>query len=410
MARRDKKLTKTVVDALQPADGEYFVWDRDLTGFGVRVYPNGRKAYVVQTRNAEGRTRRPSLGRHGQITADLARKKALEVLSDFAKGQDPSAKKKATSNNLSVTELCERYCAEVLPTKKASTQATDTGRINRHILPLLGSRRVRSLTKDDIQRFVADVTNGKTRATEKTKKHGVAVVLGGSGTARRTTGLLGGILTYAVEISVIDSNPALGVKRTPDQKRERFLSDDEMNRVGLALTDAESDGANVLAVAAIRLFMLTGCRKSEILSLRRDEVDFQTRHLRLTDAKTGPRSVPLNDAAIRILEDLPRIGSSPFVFPSDSASGHIRDVQYLWRKIRKTADVEDVTIHDLRRTFGSKVLASGFSTYMVQKLLGHRDIRTTQIYAHYADDARQEASNVTAARIAEALGMDQRDE
>jgi site-specific recombinase XerD len=261
------KLTKQFVDKLKPNGRDYFVWDEELPGFGLRVFESRKKSYLVQYRVGK-RTRRITIGLHGPITPDQARKSALNLLSRIKHGEDPAEEKIQSRQALTVKELCQLYLKEGCVTKKPSTLVSDKGRIERHIIPLLGHHRVKDLTRSDIERFMQDVANGKTSADIKTGFRGRAIVTGGKGTATRTVGLLGGILTFAVSQRVRFDNPAKGVKRFSDQKCTRFLGAEELSKLGQVLTDVAKEGSEAPAVIAIvKLLLLTGCRKSEILTL-----------------------------------------------------------------------------------------------------------------------------------------------
>ena len=190
------KLTKKFVDSCAPNTKEQFFWDDDLPGYGLRVFPSGKKSYLLQYRHP-GRTRRYSIGLHGKYTPDQASEKALLLLADIIKGSDPSADRKKLNKEINVSELCDDYLLFGCDNKKASTLATDKGRIERHIKPLLGLMRVTTVTKADIVKVASDITKGKTAITIKTKARGVARVRGGKGTSSRTMGLLGAIFTYA---------------------------------------------------------------------------------------------------------------------------------------------------------------------------------------------------------------------
>lgn len=200
------KLSKRIVDQAQPAQSDYFVWDDELPGFGLRVFASGKRSYVVQYR-AGGRTRRYTIGPHGVWAPETARKEARILLGRIAQGDNPAEEKQLDAKAITVKELCTRYLADceagLVPgkggrPKKLSTLAIDRSRIKRHILPLLGNRRVQDLTPADITKFLRDVANGKTRADFKTKRRGRAIVRGGIGTESRGVGLLGGIFTYAM--------------------------------------------------------------------------------------------------------------------------------------------------------------------------------------------------------------------
>ena len=206
--------------------------------------PSGVKTFIVEYRpGAGGRgvpKRRATLGRYGVLTPDEARDLAKGVLVRVHSGADPAGDKAKLRAELTVAQLCDLYLDEGCDTKKASTIATDRGRIERHIKPLLGRKRIGEVTRSDVERFMRDVANGKTAADVKTGKFGRAIVEGGKGTATRTVGLLGGIMSFAVSRRLRDDNPVRGVKRYPDKKGETFLSAAELGRIGAALTNAEA--------------------------------------------------------------------------------------------------------------------------------------------------------------------------
>lgn len=202
------KLTKRIVDAAEAREKDYFVWDDDLPGFGLRVFASGKRSYLIQYR-AAGRTRRYTIGLHGIWTPETARQEAKVQLGRVARGDNPSEERQLDHQALTVKDLCTLYLNDLRAglilgkggrPKKATTIVTDTGRIQRHIIPLIGARRVKDLTKADINKVLKDIMAGKTRVSVKTQKlRGRAIVRGGAGTATRTVGLLGGILTYAVD-------------------------------------------------------------------------------------------------------------------------------------------------------------------------------------------------------------------
>ena len=235
------KITKRAVDAAKPGEHDAYLWDTDLSGFGLKVTPAGRKTYLVQYRvgGRRGRTRRVTIGRHGSPwTPESARKEAKRLLGEVGAGHDPAEERTQARHDPTVADLCDLYVAEGCATKKPSTVTTDRGRIERHIKPLLGRRKVASISRPDVQRFMQDVANGKTAADIKTGKGGRAIVTGGKGTATRTVGLLGGIFTFAIERGFRPDNPVRGVKRFTDKKFERFLSAAEIARLGDALSAA----------------------------------------------------------------------------------------------------------------------------------------------------------------------------
>lgn len=407
MSQLPTRITKRIADGAVPQARDYVLWDNELPGFGLRVYTSGRKSYVIQYRQ-NGQSYRLTLGLHGPLTADEARKQAKIHLGRVADGENPSQDRADALRDPTVNELCDLYLKEgpiLKPHKKASTWKTDRSGIERHIRPLLGRRKLASLTKMDIQRFQADVSVGKTATVEKMGFRGKAIVRGGYGVAGRVTAILAAMLSFAVERGFRDDNPASRVQLNKTKKRERFLSGDELVRLGRALTTEGAKDESKLSVAAILLLLFTGCRKSEILTLRWRFVDWEQSLLRLPDSKTGAKIVPLGKPALSLLRSLPHIENDPFVFPSPRQGAHLVGLQKVWQRVRKAAGLPDVRLHDLRHSFASMAVAGGTSLYMVGKLLGHKDSRTTEIYAHIGADPLKIVANDTANRLAGLLGL-----
>lgn len=428
------KLTKRVVDAAKPSAKPYRLWDSEVRGFGLKVTPAGSKTYIATYRAGTGRKapqREYTIGKHGTVTPEQAREEAQRVLSAVRLGADPQASRKALRAEMTVADLCDHYLAEGTGTKKASTLATDRGRIDAHIKPLLGKRTISAVTSGDVERFMRDVAAGKTaKGPVKVGQRAVSHIRGGKGTASRTVGLLGGIFSYAVKHKLRADNPVRGVSRYKDSKSERFLSAKELARLGEALAEAERDGRNRLGLAIIRLLATTGARKSEIEALRWQEVDFEISALRLRDSKTGAKLVPIGAPALAVLAELAKQAEadhaaavaeaeakggkaparSPYVFPAGrGAAGHWVGTGKLWTKVRSAAQLPDVRLHDLRHTFASLAIGAaggGNSLAMIGKLLGHADVKTTQRYAHLADDpVRQAAERIAAAAAAGLAGQ-----
>ncbi len=394
------RISKRIVDAAEASGGDAFIWDTALKGFGLKVTPKGRKVYLVQYRLPGSATRRFTIGVHGSPwTPEAARSKALEVLGLVAGGVDPGTAKREARADITVAELCEFYMAEGVRTKKASTLEMDRTRIKRHVLPLLGRKRLKALSKSDIERFLSDVAAGKSAKTEITKPRGRSVVRGGEGVANRTLGMLGAILQFAVERGLRTDNPARNVRKFQEGRRTRFLSNEEIARLGEALREALTQGSNPYAVAAIRLLILTGCRKSEILSLRWDEVDFASGFLRLGDSKTGAKEVHLGAPAKTVLSSLTRQLGNPHVICSERDGKHFVGLQKVWKKVRKTAGIQDVRLHDLRHSFASVGARSGESLLVIGKVLGHRTSAATSRYAHLSDDPVRLATEAVSTSI-----------
>jgi integrase len=401
------RLTKAVVDRANPQPTDYFLWDAELKGFGIKVAKGGRKSYVCQYRVGSGRsapTRRMTIGAHGSPwTVDQARAEARKILGRAANGEDPAKEKQDAKKQITVAELCDFYLEQGVATKKASTLVTDKGRIERHIKPLLGKKKVPDVTRADIKRFLQDVANGKTAMDVKTGLRGRAIVRGGKGTATRTVGLLGGILSFAVDSGLINENPVRGVKRFPDKKGQRYLSQQELVALGKALREAADKDENPSAIAILKLLIFTGARKREIEALRWSEIDFQSGYIQLADSKTGQKAFPLNAGALEVLNGLVRLGDSEFVFPGYRSGGHYQGTPKVWSRIRMTAGLEGVRLHDLRHSFASIAVSGGASLPIIGALLGHENSATTQRYAHLHDDPLRAASEAIGSKIAASL-------
>ena len=423
------RITKRVVDAASPQRQVHRLWDADLKGFGLRISPGGAKAYFITYRpNGGGRSIRQqeyTIGRHGELTPEEARSEARNLLSQVRLGGDPQADRTKIRKDLTISELCDIYMEEGVATKKESTISADRSRIRSHIRPLIGHRKVMSVTRADIEAFLRDIAEGRTAADRRAsaralRKQGVGgerlkqspvrrrrsdpAARGGKGTATRTLGLLGAIFTFAIRRDIRTDNPVHGVERFKFRQVHRFLSSGELGRLSEALEQAHEEGVNAHGLNVIRLLVLTGARKGEIEGLTWDEIDFDWNCLRLKDSKTGQRIVPLGAAAVEALRLVPRAGGSPYLFPGDEdPTTHYVGTPRIWEKIRAAAKLSDVRLHDLRHTYASFGVASGLSLPMIGAILGHRDVKTTQQYAHLADHPVKAAADRTAGGIAEAM-------
>lgn len=424
------KLTKRVVDGAVPGTKQVLIWDTEVQGFGLRVTPANAKSYILNYRISTGRERRHTIGRHGSPwTCDAARGEALKLLRGLASGIDPLDAKSDARAATTVADLIAQYLTDgptELPNKKASSWERDTSGLRRHVLPLIGTKPIKALTASDLARLQADIAAGKSAADVKTGPRGRAIIRGGRATASRTLAVVGAMLEFAVRRGMISSNPAKGVKLLKVENRERFLSEREILLIADAMMLLETEGAlNATMAVAIRLLMLTGCRRDEIRTLRWSWVDLDRGCIRLPDSKTGAKIVPLASSAADLLRDLPR--RSDFVLPSSRADGPIVGIQKAWDRVRRRAteigreravelgepvtrapDLTAVRLHDLRHTFASVAVASGASLYLVGKALGHRQASTTQIYAHVGDDPLRALADRTGAQIAAAMQADMR--
>ena len=375
------KLTKRAVDAFAPEGRDYFVWDSQIAGFGVRVMPSGAKTYQAQYRKG-GRTRRVSLGRHGKITVDEARRLAKDVMGQVAMGDNPAEEIALERRAPTVACLCDRFFKDHAQERcKLTTQKEYRRALDLFIKPEIGSFKVIDVERKDIAAL-----HHKYRDTPYQ--------------ANRTLQVLSKMFNMA-EIWGLrpdGSNPCRHVPKYREEKRERYLDRDELQRLGEVLSEAERDGSeSVHVVAAFRLLILTGCRLKEIQTL---QWRFITEAgMELPDTKTGARRIPLPAAARAVLSALPRTEGNPYVIEGKLSGSHITDLQHPWRRIRARAGLTDVRLHDLRHTYASNAVSSGMPIQMVGRLLGHSQIQTTMRYAHLADDPVRRAAEENADRL-----------
>lgn len=362
------RLTKCIVSAATPDERPFVIWDGDLPGFGLRVFPSGVKTFVIKYRvhgGRKGTQRMVSLGRASKLFPDEARTIAKRWLADVAHGRDPSAEREDARTAPTVAELGERYLEEhARPHKKKQSAENDARALRNHIEPQLGRLKVAEVTRADIERALRAVRDGKTAVNEKTGKHGRRIVRGGPVIANRVHALLNTMFGCAEnwQLRPEHSNPCYRVQRFAEQPRERFLSQVELGRLGEALLKMETAGTiNPPAAAAIRLLVLTGCRVSEVLHLRWEYVDQEAACLRLPDSKTGPRLVHLGPPALEILQRAKRRPGNPYVFPGATLGMPLSGLKRPWSNLREAAELPDVRIHDLRHSFASVGAAGGLS-------------------------------------------------
>jgi integrase len=402
------KLTKRVVDAAESRPSDYVIWDDELPGFGLRVFVSGKRSYVIQYRQG-GRSRRFTIGLHGIWTPELARQEAKTQLGRVAQGEDPAEEKQIDHKSLSVKELCDLYLADLQAglilgkggrPKKPGTIVSDVGRINRHIVPLLGTRRVKDLTKADITKAMKDIMAGKTRLVAKTKKlRGKSIVKGGVGTATRTIGLFGGILTYAVESGIIEVNPAHGVRRPKDNVRARRLTEAEYRILGELIEKAAQDERYRMSAEIIRLIALTGSRRTEMVTLQWAEADTDASCVRLIDSKEGSSVRPIGLPVVEHLEKRRKEAVGDYVFPGRDGESAFGSFPNHWKKIFADSPLGDITPHILRHSFASVANDLGFTEVTIAALVGHAKGSVTSNYIHTLDTALIMAADTIAGYI-----------
>jgi integrase len=410
-------LTKKIVDGSQPVDKRYHVWDSALAGFGLRVEPTGVKTFIAKYRaNGGGRSatqRVVTIGRFGTLTAEQARKQAKTILGGAATGSDPAAELQAKRREMKMSALVDLYESEGCVIQrgkrqgepmKPRTKEYTVARLRHHVVPLLGHKRVSEINAGDIERFVADVTAGKTACDEKVGPRRRIIVRGGAGAARKVVRDLSAVFSFAIRSEILPRNPceSAAVRKT-DNRNERFLTLDEVTLLGAALDALEQEGVNPKAANIARLWALTGCRRDEIAGLNWAEVDLDGGLLKLADGKTGKSIRPLGMAAIAILSSLARQEGSEFVFPAERGDGQYQGTKGVWSKAIKKAGLPGITPHTLRHTMGSTAVSTGEALALTGAILGHSNPRSTAIYAHVQNDPSRRAANRVSKKIAAAL-------
>jgi integrase len=371
-------LTKRAVDAAKPQEQDYFLWCGSTPGFGMRIYPSGKKVFISQVRVGRA-TRRVKIGVYGPYTVEQARVRAEEIARIAHEGRDPQREKAETRSAITVAEMCDEYLTGARSglvvtrfrrAKRGSTLAIDEGRISRHIKPLIGSLRARDVTRADVQRMADKIAQGKTAGVFKGKARGKAVVTGGAGTAARVVGLLGGIYSWAEGRGHVPGpGPTKGTRTVRGEAKDRTLSPSELTALGKALKAAEANSP--AAARAARLIALTGMRREEACGLRWSEIDAPGHCVRLERTKTGRSMRPIGGPALGLLHTMAKTQSSDtWVFPNRDDSGSA-DLKKTISVIFDAAGLKDARSHDLRRTFASIAADGGYSDATIGELLGH---------------------------------------
>lgn len=419
MARgfREVKLTQSTVVAAKPEAARYVLADTSIPGFWLVVEPSGRKTFKLRYRVGGGRAgtvREPKIGDASAMKAEMARSIATGWLADVAKGGDPSANRQAKRAAPTMTELFARYMSDhAVPNKRASSVAEDKRLIDLYLTEAFGRMKVEQVARSDVDRFHKGLADRPYLANRCLA-----------------------LLSKAFALSEIwgwradGSNPCRLIKRFTEEKRSRFLSPDELGRLGEALRTAERDGCLTLpprpgirektdripisrwAIAAIRLLALTGARKSEILSLRWDRIDLAAGKAMVSpkEAPTvrgkaaGTKALMLPPAALEVLSRLPRSGDNPHAIQGGKPGAALVNIKDPWIAIREAAGLDGVRVHDLRHSFASVGAAGGASLPIIGALLGHTQPQTTHRYAHLHSDPLQAAAATIGQRISAAMG------
>lgn len=384
------KITKRLVDSIQPAEKDIYVWDTELRNFCLKVTPKGKRVYYVQYRIGS-RRRKYTIGNHGSLTPNQARSEAAKVLQEVTSGGDPQLIKRQEVKNPTISELAERYMSEHAETKKkASSIKRDRELIDRFVVPKLGTRKVEEVTRPMVAKFHHELRKTPTQAN-------------------RALAVLSKMFSLAElwGLRADNSNPCRHVQRYKEKARERFLSPEELSRLGKVLSKVEKKNKEWPSVVTlVRLLILTGARQSEIINLKWEDVDFDLEILRIPDSKTGAKLIPMSGPVREILEKAPRIVGNDYVCFGRKPGEPLKWPHGSWSKIRKKAEIEDVRLHDLRHSFASIGVGAGLGLPIIGALLGHTQAATTQRYAHLANDPLKAATEEIGQKITEAMSKE----
>lgn len=385
-----KRISKRSVDQCKPQDKDSYLWDDELAGFGVKITPKGRKVYLIQYRvgGYKGRTRRVTIGPHGTLTPDEARRQAKDLLGQAALGGDPAETIAAKADEPTLATLFDGFLHQYADAKLKPSTAAEYLRIYlQYIKPVLGAKRVKGVARQQ-------VSNLHVSLKEKPYQ------------ANRVLSLLSKFFNWSELHGYRDdnTNPCRHVKKFKEHGRDRYLSGDELARLGTVLSDEErTGGTNPYVIAALRLLILSGARHSEVLTLKWSHVDIEQRCLKLPESKTGKKTIYLSDPAMDVLAEIPRQRDNPYVICGNKPGAHLVNLQKPWHGIRKAAGLDDVRIHDLRHSYASVAASGGQSLTVIGKLLGHTQSQTTLRYAHLAADPVREANAEIGRKIADAM-------
>ncbi|MBA2654423.1 MAG: tyrosine-type recombinase/integrase [Gammaproteobacteria bacterium] len=389
MSEQKVNFTKSIIESLPTASKgkRLYFYDTKTRGLGISITPAGTKTFIVY-RWVKGKPERITLGRFPDLTIEQARRMAMEANADIAKGDNPNDKRRLERAEMTFSAMFSEYLERYAKVHKKSWKA-DQDQFNRYLKDW-GKRKLSNITKNDIQKLHQQVGREK-----------------GTYAANRLLALLSTIFNKAIEYGSWDkTNPALGIKKFKEKSRDRFLQADELPCFFQAVTEEP----NIDIRDYVLLSLLTGARRSNVLSMRWEQINFQRAEWRIPETKNGePQIITLSDEALNILTARKLTAKNQFVFPSNGMHGHITEPKKGWQRILARAGIENLRIHDLRRTLGSWQAKTGASLAIIGKSLNHKSPLTTAIYARLdLDPVRESVEKATKAML-EAAGIELND-
>jgi integrase len=376
------RLTDLIIKKLPaPARGNRITFDDGVPGFGIRITPNGSRVFVLAYRRKDdGKQRRFNIGSFGAWTTTQARAEAARIKREVDSGGDPAGERQEAREAPTIADLAARFIEEYLPRKRPSTQRVYGQQIEADILPAFGDQKVAAVTHADVDRFHHAMRGRPT--------HG-----------NRVLAVLSRMFSLAIRWGWRLDNPCKGVERFGENKRRRYLTGPELARLATALAELrDQDAAN-----AVRLLLLTGARRGELLAAKWGNIDLDAKVWTKPAATTKQKTlhdVPLSDAACQLLAEMraQAADNAEWIFPA-RGGGHRPHVNEAWIKARKAARLDGVHLHDLRHTFASTLASAGLSLPVIGALLGHTTPMTTHRYAHLFDDPLRAATERASAII-----------
>ena len=359
-------LTQKVLGALSPKEKPYIVRDDEIKGLVVKVYPTGTKTFFLDVL-AEKRHDMFKIGQWPDLNISQVREKASKMRSDLAQGKNPKTAKK---EGITLGEFFEVYMTRHGSEHKSSSK-------NRSLF-------VRLAKQWENYRLV-DITRVKVEALHRKIGNETPIQ------ANRLLQLLSSMFSQAILWGYLKTdNPCKGIKKFREVSRDRFLSGEELARFFEALDLTENPAFKDF----ILLSLFTGARKSNVLSMRWKDIDFERSVWKIPGelSKNGdPMQIPLGPDALEILRRRRAETSSVFILPGAGKTGHYTTPTHAWETLLKRAKLEDLRIHDLRRSMGSWMTIGGTSLPIVGKALGHKTSQATSIYARLNLDPVREA-------------------